>query len=145
MNIFTDGLFLFLFIFTLLYFRMPDVLNNKYMVHKFFIFIGVFCFYYVIQMIKKIKSKCTIEPYNLLYKSINMALWCTLGYSIYVDLLYMDESKKYFLDINSSNLDKTKRFVIIALIIVSIVVLIELFGMMFKTNIDECELNTYLI
>jgi signal transduction histidine kinase len=94
-------------------------------------------------MIKKVKSKCTIDPYKILQKSLYMALWCVVGYSIYVDLLYMNYSKSYFGDITTTNFNINKRFVVIALIIVSFVMLIELTGVLFKTNTDECELSPY--
>ena len=136
MNIFTDLLFLFVYIFTLLYFQLPDVTNNNYLTHKFYLFVAIFGFYYIIQLIKKIKNGCPIDPYAILLQSLNMSLFCVLGYSIYVDLLYMDWSQNYFGDIVVVN--HTKRFITISLIIVTFVALIQLVGMLFKTSTNEC-------
>lgn len=132
MSIFTDLLFLFVYIFTLLYFQMPNVANNNYLIHKFYLFIAIFGFYYIIQLIKKIKNGCSVDPYIILQQSLNMALFCVLGYSLYVDLLYMDWSQGYFGDIEIVN--HTKRFVTISFIIIVFVGVIQLFGLMFKAK-----------
>lgn len=137
MNIFTDVLFLFVYIMTLLYFRIPDIANNNYLTHKFYLFISIFGYYYVIQMIKKVKNKCPIEPYDLLKESINMSLFCLLGYSIYVDMMYMDQTKGYFGDITT--VDINKRFVVVSLIMVLFVTVVQLIKMMFKNSPDECD------
>jgi len=132
MNIFTDLLFLFVYIFTLLYFQMPNVANNNYLTHKFYLFISIFGFYYIIQLIKRIRNGCSVDPYIILQQSLNMALFCVLGYSLYVDLLYMDWSQGYFGDIEVVN--HTKRFVAIAFIIIVFVGIIQLFGLMFRAK-----------
>ena len=136
MNIFTDILFLFVYIMSLLYFRIPNVTNNNYLYHKFYLFISIFGFYYVIQLIKKIKNNCKVDSNILLQQSLNMALYCVIGYSIYVDLIYMDSTKQYFGDI--SIVDPNKRFLVISLIIVTFVTLIQLVGMLFK-NTTDCQ------
>lgn len=137
MNIFTDVLFLFVYIMTLLYFRIPDVANNSYLTHKFYLFLSIFGYYYVIQMIKKVKNKCKIEPYDILKDSINMSLFCVLGYSIYVDMVHMDQTKSYFGDITT--VDINKRFIVIALIMTIFVTVLQLVKMMFKVVPDECD------
>lgn len=136
MNIFTDVLFLFVYIMALLYFRIPDVTNNNYLSHKFYLFIGIFGFYYVVQLIKKIKNGCKINPYEILQQSLSMSLYVVIGYSIYVDLLYMDWSKGKFCDINTVN--PNRRFLTISLIIVVFVTLIQLTRMLFQTQLDDC-------
>ena len=136
MNIFTDVLFLFVYIFALLYFRIPNVINNNYLCHKLFLFIAIFGYYYVINIIKKIKYKCKIEPYEILTQSLNMSLFCILGYSLYIDMLYMDSTKRYFGDITI--IDPNKRFIVISLIITSFVMLIYLVKMLFRTESDYC-------
>ena len=136
MNIFTDVLFLFVYIFALLYFRIPDVINNNYLTHKFFLFVAIFGYYYVVNIIKKIKYKCKINPYDILTQSLNTSLFCILGYSLYVDMLYMDNTKSYFGDI--STVDPTKRFIVISLIITTFIMMIYLVKMMFVTDSEYC-------
>lgn len=136
MNIFTDVLFLFVYIMTLLYFKLPDVSDNNYLVHKFYIFVGVFGFYYVIQMIKKIKNNCRVDPYVILQQSLNMALYCVIGYSVYVDLMYMDWSQSYIQSIDISN--SNKKYLMISITVIIFVTLIQLMGMLFKVEKDDC-------
>ncbi len=136
MNIFTDVLFLFVYIMTLLYFKLPDVSDNNYLMHKFYIFVGVFGFYYVIQMIKKIKNNCRVDPYVILQQSLNMALYCVIGYSVYVDLMYMDWSQSYIQSIDVSN--SNKKYLMISITVIIFVTLIQLMGMLFKVEKDDC-------
>ena len=140
MNIFTDALYLFAYLVTLLYFRLPNVINHDYLIHKFYLFIGIFAFYYVIQLIKKIKNNCTVDANIILQHSLTMSLYCILGYALYVDLMFMDWSSNYFGEIDK--VDPTKRIVVIALIIVIFVTLIQLMGMLFITpgSQDECSI-----
>lgn len=137
MNIFTDILFLFVYLFALLYFKIPDVANNNYLIHKFFLFIAIFGYYYVIHIIKKIKYGCKIDPYQILTESLNMSLFCILGYSIYVDMMYMDSTKSYFGDITQVNLNK--RFLAISIIMTGFVTLVHLVKTLFKSDGKYCE------
>jgi hypothetical protein len=136
MNIFTDVLFLFVFIITSLYFKIPDVSDNNYLLHKFYLFVGVFGFYYVIQMIKKIKNSCKVDPYMILQQGLNMALYCVIGYSVYVDLMHMDWSQDYIKSIDISN--SNKKYLMISITIIIFVTLILLTGMLFKVERDDC-------
>lgn len=134
MNIFTDALYLFAYLVALLYMQFPDVINTNYLVHKFYLFIEIFIFYYVIQMIKKIKNNCKIDANVLLYQSLNVSILCVLGYSIYVDCLYMDWTKDYFNDID--HVDSTKRIFVISFIIVSFFILIQLSATLFSYQVS---------
>lgn len=136
MNIFTDVLFLFVFIVALLYFRLPNVINHNYILHEIYLFIAVCAYYYVITLIKKIKNKCRVNPYDLVLDSLSMGLYCVLGYALYVQMMYMDWSKDYFADITIvTNINK--RFASIALIIVAFITVIKLISMLFKIRQDD--------
>lgn len=134
MNIFTDILFLFIYILTLFFLRIPNITNNNYITHKFYLFVAVFGYYYIIQLIKKIKNGCKVDPYSILYQSLNMAIYCVLGYAIFIDLLYMDWSKDYFGSIEN----QSKRFITCAFVIILFVTLIKLMITIFKTQVDDC-------
>lgn len=136
MNIFTDVLFLFVYIVTMLYFELPNVKNKDYPIHKLYIFISIFGYYYVIQLIKKIKNKCKVDPYTILQDALMMGLYCVLGYSMYVDFLYWDQTKSMFGNIKEVSI--TKRYAIIGMIIVAFVTMIQLSKMLFKTLPDDC-------
>ncbi len=133
MNIFTDVLFLFIYICTLLYFRIPDVINHNYIFHELCLFIAVFVYFYAVDLIKTIKKKCKIQPYKMVKDTMMISLLTVLGYAFYVQLMYMDWSKAYFADVDLIN-DPTKRFVSISLIIVMFITVVKLSGMLFKSD-----------
>lgn len=134
--IFTDVLFLTIFIYVLLFFGIPDITNDNYLIHKLLLFIAVFIFYYIVQLIKKIKNKCQINSREMLEKSLFVGLLTVIGYSVYVDLINMEWSKGYFEDIHTVNL--YKRFAVVTLIIIVLLTLVMLIGLMFAVPTDEC-------
>lgn len=138
MNIFTDILFLLAYLLAMFFFELPDVKNKNYPVHKLLIFISTFVYYYVVQLIKKIKNKCTVDPMIILNDAFMMGLYCVLGYSLYVDFMYWDYTKSMFGDIKDVNI--IKRYVIISVIIVSFVTIVQASKLLFKSgNSDECD------
>ena len=122
----------------LLYMRFPDVLNNQYLTHKLYLFAAIIVFYYVMQLIVQLKNKCTINAVALLKSSFQMALYCIVGYSIYVDLLYMDYTSSYFGDVEE--VFPLKRMFIITIIIIMFVLFIEFGSIIFSPNLinDAC-------
>lgn len=139
MNIFTDALFLFIYLFSLFYFGIPNINNDNYLKHKLIIFINIFIFNYVIQLIKKIKNNCIVDPLELLYNSLYIGLVAIIGYTIYVDVITMSWSREYIINnFDSIANDKTKKYATISLLIVITVVLIRMIGLLFKSSYDSC-------
>jgi len=136
MNIFTDSLFLFVYIFVLLFFGIPDMHNNNYVKHKIILYVNILWFYYIIQLIKKIKNKCPIVPIDIFKDCLKFATYAVFGYAIYVDLLYMDWSKDYFAHISDN--DMVKKCSIISLIIVSFTTCSRLIELMFTLPQSGC-------
>jgi RsiW-degrading membrane proteinase PrsW (M82 family) len=139
MNLFTDALFMFIYLFALFYFGIPNIKNDNYLMHKVAIFIAIFAFNYVIQLIKKIRNRCQLDPINILVNSLFVGLIATIGYSIYVDLIHMSWSKDFILN-TFSNLkyDDTKRYSALSLLIVLSILIIKLTGMIFNTSLEKC-------
>lgn len=140
MNIFTDVLFLFVYLLAMFFFELPNVKNKNYPVHKFFIFLSVFAYYYVIQIIKKIRNNCKVDFYIVLQEALMMGLYCVLGYSLYVDFVYWDCTKGMFGDIKEVNI--AKRYLIIATIIVTFVACMKLLELLFHQNPNDCIMNS---
>ncbi|ATZ80500.1 hypothetical protein BMW23_0448 [Bodo saltans virus] len=92
MNAFTDILFLFVLLTVLFYFKLPNINNTNYILHKFIIFVCILAFSYIIELIKAIKTGCKVDPKKILWESLNTALYGVIGYSLYVDLMYMNIS-----------------------------------------------------
>lgn len=140
MNIFTDILFLFVYILTLLYLELPNVMTNNYPIHKLYLFIGVFVYYFVVQIIKKIKNKCNIDLYTLLEDALMISLFCVVGYSLYVDFKYWDYTKDFIAIPNQESFEETfKGYSVVTLVIVGFVTLIQLSKVLFKGTITECD------
>jgi len=133
MNIFTDALFLLIYIFTLFCFKLINIQTDNYLKHKFYLFITVLGFTYVIQLIKKIKNGCKITSQVLLQESLKLSVTAVVGYSVFVDLSHMSWSQNYFSNIENHY----RKYLVVALIIVSFVTLIQLVGLMFQSP-NEC-------
>lgn len=140
MNVFTDILFLFVYIITMLYLEMPDIKNTNYPIHKLYLFVGIFVYYFVVQIIKKIKNKCSIDPFVLLQDSLIISLFCVLGYSLFVDFKYWDHTKEYMTEIDiESSTSMLKGYSTVALIIVSFVTVVQFVKILFKGKVSECD------
>jgi hypothetical protein len=139
MNIFTDVLFLFVYIATLLYLEIPDIKNKNYPIHKLYLFIGVFVYFYVIELVKNIKNNKKIDPYEIMLDSLWNGLICVLGYSMYVDFLYWDQTKGWFNFSINTYTPQYKiyvTYVIVSLIIVLVITTLKLGKMLFKVIQD---------
>ena len=134
MNIFTDALFLYVFIFIILYFKVINLESDNYIKHKLYLFLAVTGFIYLVQIIKKIKSRCRVDPKNLAFESIKLGTLATLGYSIYTDLVHMNWSSEYMASIEEMN----KKYLVVALIMITFIVIYQLVEMMFYVPTDEC-------
>lgn len=140
MNIFTDILFLFVYILAMLYLELPDIKNNDYPLHKLYLFISIFAYYFIVQIIKKIKNKCVIDPFIILQDCLMIALFCVLGYSIYVDFKYWNYTKEFMTTIDVNDFTSTlKGYSTAGIIIVSFVTVVQLVKILFKGSIKECD------
>lgn len=141
MNIFTDILFLFVYIIAMFYLQLPNITNNDYPIHKLYLFISIFSYYFVIQIIKKIKNKCSINIFTILEDCLIITLFCVLGYSIYVDFKYWDYTKDTITQIDETDISSTlKGYSIVSLIIVSFMATIQIVKLLFQGSINDCEL-----
>lgn len=91
MNIFLNILFLFLFVFTLIIFHLPNIKDGRFLTHKFILFVSVFCFQFVLLILSKIANKCKIDIIEIFNDSLMTSVFAILGYSIYNDLIYSNK------------------------------------------------------
>ena len=89
MSIIVETIFLFIYLITLFFFKFPDITNNNYLFHKLIIFITTFIFKFAVELYKKIKEGVKVDPMEILNHSVEYSLYNILGYSIYIDLMYM--------------------------------------------------------
>lgn len=86
MNVFINIFFIFIYIFTILFFKMPDVNDTNYLAHKVILFCLVFVYQVLLILLAKIKSKCKIEAVDIVYTGIETATIAVIGYSLFIDL-----------------------------------------------------------
>lgn len=133
MNIFTDTLFLFTFILAMLYFDLPNITDGNPILHKFYLFVSICGFFFLMQLIKKIKNKCEIEPYEIFQQSFATGITCILGYSFYNDLILTKSYRMYFYSD-----DKLAKIFIVGLTIVGFYLLVTLTMSMFQIDRNIC-------
>lgn len=88
MNVFLNVFFLFLFVYTLTVFRLPNINDGRYILHKILFFIGIFCFQFTLLLMSKMMQKCKIDIEELLFNAFSTALYGILGYSFYNDIIF---------------------------------------------------------
>jgi hypothetical protein len=123
MSVIIETTFLFICLITLFYFRFPDITNSNYLFHKLIIFISTFVFKFVMELFKKIKENQKVDPVEILKESVHYSLYNILGYSIYIDLMYMKfPCENLCIDINSDN----QRFIVASFVTTMFVALVGL-------------------
>lgn len=141
MNIFTDLLFVFIFLYTIFYFEILDISNDSYILHKFILFILLFGFYFIVQVIRNLKTKCYSDIYQIINKSMYIAITGIIGYAIYTDFLHMESTKEYFTNIIA---DDRIKYLVVSFIIVLSISIIKILELLFTMKSDECKKTTQL-
>lgn len=137
MKALVDQLFIYIFIFVLLLLRIPDIGDDQYIRHKIIIFFSLLMFNFSLQLIKKIKSKCIVKTDELLEDSVKMALYGTLGYSIFTDLTLMESTKDYLDCFTNSH---SKKSASASLVIVGLITCVKVFEIILGSKERNCNL-----
>lgn len=135
MRALVDPLFIYLYLITLLYMKLPDINNDSYIEHKFYIFLSIFVFDFMLQTIKRVRSKCVVRTEDILFDSFKPAVAGVIGYSIYTDLIHMENTKDYFDQLGQS---AVKKIAVIALIIVAFIILVKVVEMVLLSKESDC-------
>jgi len=96
MYIIVNLLFLLIYIFVLLCFRIPDISNKNYILHKFIIFSSLFFFQFVYLLVSKIIISCKIDIDDILSDALQVAVSGVVAYSIFNDFIYADKLKQFY-------------------------------------------------
>lgn len=135
MNIFTNILIIFIFVYVLLYFKIIDVENGLYIQHHVAIFMLLFFFQFCTLILVKIKNQCGIDIGGAINHSLKIALAGVIGYSIYIDLIFMEQTKGFMASLIESEYAK---YFTINCSIVSCIMLTKMIGLMFNTQETQC-------
>lgn len=87
MHFIYNMLVLTIFMFLIFYFKIPNIDNDRYIYHKFMIFMLLFVFQFVIYLLSDI-SNHEIFVKKIATKSFIIGVAAVIGYSIFNDLMY---------------------------------------------------------
>lgn len=90
MNAFINIFFISVFIFMALFFNIPNIDNENYILHKIIISILLFVYQFLLIIINNLKSQCQINIWNVFYQGLETAVIGFIAYSIYTDLQFMN-------------------------------------------------------
>lgn len=138
MNIFTDLLFLFIFIYSMLFFKIPDIETDNYIYHKLIFFVTIFLFTFISQILMKLRNNCKIIASEIFNRSLEVAISGLIGYSLYIDLTIMESTKEYM-----TSYSKYILYLMIALTIVLFIGIVKIARVVFSYNENDCVKNTY--
>lgn len=134
MNTFINIFFIFIFIFAILFFKVPNIDNGNRLLNKLILFSLLFIYQFTLLIMSKVKNKCKIDFLEVFTYSIETATIGVIGYSIYNDL-------EYFRLGNGESLymtDNKVQYVYIALIITLLLTFINTIKLLFDYKPYEC-------
>ena len=103
MNPFTDIIFIFVFVFTLLYFGIININTTHPVLIKIYLFIAVTLFTWMLYSMKSIRRQCPIKIWDVISSGLIIGMLAFVGSTFYYDMVYTAETKPIIL----SMLDKT--------------------------------------
>ncbi len=93
MNVFIDAVFIFVFVFVLMHFKIIDIKETNVVYQKFLIFIAVTLFATSLSIIKTIQSDCPINFWNSVNSGLIVGALAFVGHTLMFDLFYMPETR----------------------------------------------------
>ena len=134
MNLITDIIYIYVYLVILVFLRFIDLDYDNYLLQKFYIFISIFVFTSLLEVIKKVKNECPSRENYIISNAFSSAVIAVLGFTIYVDLVHMSLTRYSFEYINLSNFYKT---LFVPLIIVLTMMTFRLIYLLFDYK-SEC-------
>jgi hypothetical protein len=92
MNIFTDIVFIFVFIFTLLQFGIINIKTTNIIIQKFYIFIAVTMFCWLLYSMKSIRRQNSIKIWDMISNGLIIGMLAYVGHTLFFDMYYMPET-----------------------------------------------------
>lgn len=131
MYIIANIFFLFLFILIIFFLKFPNINNNQYILHKIILFISIFSFQFMIQIISKIRYKCKIYINDIATDSLLVATAAIIGYSIYNDLVYTN--------VINYDYNYKQKYLIVSLFIIAFIIFVKIFKLILNSPASgEC-------
>jgi len=99
MNIQTNILLICIFTFIILIVGVPGLNTTNLIQNKLFLFMCIFIFQLLLRSISNIKKNCSnVTIKDIMNDALSMATSSVLGYSIFIDLLNMAETRNYIIE-----------------------------------------------
>ena len=129
MHVLLNLLFLFIYVFLILQFKILDVLDGRQILHKFIIFISIFVFQFIILVISRILNGCVVNLKDIALNALLVAVAGVVGYSVYNDMIYMGTIKKYNID----KLNNTVLYLNITVIIIMFITFVKIIDLLINS------------
>ena len=124
----------FIYIYLSIIIGVPGTDKINLLKNKIILFSGIFIFEIIINSFNKNNNNN-----NIFYDSIFFAILSIVGYSFYIDLSIMDNTKSFFQKINS---DLNLNAITISLIISILILVFKTFKLLTQSSKKECN-NKY--
>ena len=134
MNTFINIFFIFIFIFAILFFKIPNIDNGNRLLNKLILFSLLFVYQFTLLVVSKVKNKCKIDFLEVFTYSIKTDTIGVIGYSIYNDLEYfkLETGESLYMS------DNKVQYVYIAIIIALLLTFINTIRLLFDYRPYEC-------
>ncbi len=116
MNIFTDLLFIFIYVFALFHLKIIDITNTNVFIQKISVLIAVTFFAVLLYISKNLRNNCgkDVEMWNIIYNAVLVGIFAFMGHTLLFDLWYMPQTNIFFpKDLNQTVLELMVSFAII--------------------------------
>lgn len=137
MNIIKNVLLIFIFLLVFIIIGIPGMESNNLINTKLYLFGGIMIFQLLLKSMYKLRYKCKISLKSILSDSIITGMSCVIGYSIFSDLITMENTKNIIIPYIENN-TRSKAFVI-ATIITGFILCTKIIELIIWTKNDECE------
>lgn len=95
MNIITNCLLIFIFVFVSIVIGVPGIEKNNIIKNKLFLFGGLFMFQLILKSTYKIRQQChNTNLKTIVNESLMISIYGILGYSTFIDLLNMEKTRE---------------------------------------------------
>ncbi len=144
MKILSTTILQFIFIFLSLLIGVPGSDKYNILKNKLILFCGIFIFQIVINSVSKVNSRCKVRLKDIINDAFFVSLLSIVGYSIYTDLLTMDNTRSL---IQPYLENKHLTSLLMSGIIVAFIFIIKIFQIIIggreecSNNINEYEIN----
>jgi hypothetical protein len=98
MNVITNSVFIFIFVFVSLVIGIPGTEDNNIIKNKIFLFGGLFIFQMMLKFVYKIRYRCTDTNLKFIVNdSLLIGTYGIIGYSLFIDMLNMENTRNIIL------------------------------------------------